>query len=50
VIVEIEPEEIATIAFPLKSSFETLFAVPTKNPSSNIDIPFTSVAGGSTNQ
>ena len=43
---EIDPDAVATIAFPLMSILETLLAVPTNTPSSNIEIPPTNFTGG----
>ena len=49
-IVDIVPLAVAETAAPTKSNFDTVFAVPTRVPSSNIDIPFTKVAGVSSCQ
>ena len=50
VIVEIVPLAVAETAEPTKSNLDTVFAVPTKVPSSNTDIPLTNVAGVSSCQ
>ena len=50
VTVEISPLAEALTAAPTKFIFDTLFAVPTRYPSSKILIPFTRVAGGTSSQ
>ena len=49
-IVDIVPLAVAVTAAPTKFNLDTVFAVPTNVPSSNIDIPFTKVAGVSSCQ
>ena len=46
VTVEISPLAVAEIAAPTKFILDTLFAVPTKYPSSKILIPPANVTGG----
>ena len=46
-IVDIVPLAVAVTAVPTKFIFDTVFAVPTRFPSSNIVIPLTRVAGRS---
>ena len=49
-IVDIVPLAVAVTAAPTKFNLDTVFAVPTSVPSSNIVIPFTNVAGVSSCQ
>ena len=50
VIVDLVPLAVAVTAAPTKFNLDTVFAVPTNVPSSNIVIPFTNVAGVSSCQ